>query len=77
MPSQNGNLALVLKIDLDRRKDFSKADFSCDIDPKFNVVEVTEEAKKELAMIDNKIGDYLCHLCKEVYSDAFGLAQHR
>ena len=26
-----------------------------DIDPEFNVVEVTEEAKKELAKIDNKV----------------------
>ena len=48
-----------------------------DIPPEFNVVEVTEEAKAELAKIENKIGDYCCCLCKEVYSDAFGLAQHR
>ena len=48
-----------------------------DIDPEFNVVEVTEEAKQELAKIENKIGDYICRLCKEVYDDAFGLAQHR
>ena len=48
-----------------------------DIDPEFNVVEVTEEAKQELAKIENKIGDYICRLCKEVYKDAFGLAQHR
>jgi hypothetical protein len=41
------------------------------------VVEVTEEAKQELAKIDNKIGDYICCLCKEVFSDAFALAQHR
>ena len=27
--------------------------------------------------IENKIGDYCCRLCKEVYPDAFGLAQHR
>ena len=50
---------------------------SGDIDPEFNVVEVTEEAKQELAKIENKIGDYICRLCKEVYDDAFGLAQHR
>ena len=37
-----------------------------DIDPEFNVVEVTEEAKQELAKIENKIGDYICRLCKEV-----------
>jgi hypothetical protein len=48
-----------------------------DIDPEFNVVEVTEEAKAELAKIENKIGDYICQLCKEIFDDAFGLAQHR
>ncbi|XP_076038561.1 uncharacterized protein LOC143023822 [Oratosquilla oratoria] len=48
-----------------------------DIDPEYNVVEITEEAKAELAKIDNKIGDYVCRLCKELYDDAFGLAQHR
>jgi len=48
-----------------------------DIPPEFNVVEVTEEAKAELAKIENKIGDYCCRLCREVYDDAFGLAQHR
>ena len=31
-----------------------------DIDPEFNVVEVTEEAKKELAKIDNKVCDTFC-----------------
>lgn len=48
-----------------------------DIDPAFNLVEVTEEAKAELAKIENKIGDYICRLCKEMYEDAFALAQHR
>ncbi|XP_044745867.1 insulinoma-associated protein 1a-like [Coccinella septempunctata] len=48
-----------------------------DIDPAFNVVEVTEEAKAEIAKIENHIGDYVCRLCKELYEDAFGLAQHR
>ena len=51
--------------------------FAGDIDPEFNVVEITEEAKAELAKIENKIGDFICRLCKEVYDDAFGLAQHR
>lgn len=48
-----------------------------DIDPAYNVVEVTEEAKAELAKIENRIGDYICRLCKEMYEDAFSLAQHR
>ncbi|XP_040563555.1 insulinoma-associated protein 1 [Lepeophtheirus salmonis] len=48
-----------------------------DIDPEFNVVEITDEAKAELSKIENKIGDFICRLCKEVYDDAFGLAQHR
>ncbi|XP_032289611.2 uncharacterized protein nerfin-2 [Drosophila virilis] len=48
-----------------------------DIDPAFNVVEITEEAKAILASIENKIGDYMCQLCRTVYDDAFMLAQHR
>lgn len=48
-----------------------------DIDPAFNIVEVTEEAKNELAKIQNHIGDYICRLCQQLYEDAFGLAQHR
>ncbi|RWS25483.1 insulinoma-associated protein 1a-like protein [Leptotrombidium deliense] len=48
-----------------------------DIDPSLNVVVITEEARAELAKIENKIGDYICQLCKEKYEDAFGLAQHR
>lgn len=48
-----------------------------DIDSKFNCVEVTPEAKAELAKIENRIGDYVCRLCKELFADAFQLAQHR
>jgi hypothetical protein len=48
-----------------------------DIDSKFNCVEVTPEAKAELAKIENRIGDYVCRLCKELFDDAFQLAQHR
>ena len=31
-----------------------------DIDPSMNLVEVTPEAKAELAKIENKIGDFIC-----------------
>lgn len=48
-----------------------------DIDPAFNVVEITEEAKSILASIDNQIGSYICQLCRAMYDDAFQLAQHR
>lgn len=48
-----------------------------DIDPSLNVVVVTEEARAEIAKIENKIGDYVCQLCKHQYDDAFGLASHR
>lgn len=48
-----------------------------DIDPEFNVVEVTEEARAELAKIENRIGDFVCRLCRGAFEDAFGLAQHR
>ncbi|XP_061174398.1 insulinoma-associated protein 1a-like [Saccostrea echinata] len=48
-----------------------------DIDSTYNFVEATPEARAELEKIDNKIGDYICQLCKEFYEDAFQLAQHR
>lgn len=48
-----------------------------DIDPAFNIVEKTEEAKSTIAMIENKIGSYICQLCRQLYDDAFDLAQHR
>ena len=50
---------------------------SGDIDPSLNIVVITPEARAEIAKIDNKIGDYVCALCKEFFEDAFGLAQHR
>ncbi|XP_068619377.1 B-cell CLL/lymphoma 6 member B protein-like [Battus philenor] len=48
-----------------------------DIDPAFNVVEVTDEAKALIATIENRLGRYICRLCRRLYSDAFALAQHR
>ncbi|XP_054731968.1 zinc finger protein 232 [Anastrepha obliqua] len=48
-----------------------------DIDPKYNIVEITEETKAELAAIKNVIGDYICRLCRIKFDDAFGLARHR
>lgn len=50
---------------------------SGDIDPQYNIVEVTDEAKAELAQIPNVIGAYLCKLCRIEFDDAFGLARHR
>lgn len=46
-----------------------------DIDPAFNVVEITEEAKLILASIDNQIGSYICQLCRAMYDDAFQLGK--
>ncbi|XP_046402412.1 insulinoma-associated protein 1-like [Ischnura elegans] len=48
-----------------------------DIDPSLNVVEATPEARAELAKIENRIGAYVCRLCKRLFPDAFQLAQHR
>ncbi|XP_060658531.1 insulinoma-associated protein 1a [Drosophila nasuta] len=48
-----------------------------DIDPKYNIVEITDETKAELAAIKNVIGDYVCRLCRIKFDDAFGLARHR
>lgn len=50
---------------------------SGDIDSTLNLVEVTAEARAELDKIENKLGAYICQLCKEHYEDAFQLAQHR
>lgn len=50
---------------------------SGDIDPQYNIVEVTEEAKAEIAAIPNVIGSYLCKLCQIEFEDAFCLARHR
>ncbi|KAG8223109.1 hypothetical protein J437_LFUL014250 [Ladona fulva] len=48
-----------------------------DIDPSLNVVEATPEARAELAKIENRIGAYVCRLCRRLFVDAFALAQHR
>lgn len=50
---------------------------SGDIDPQYNIVEVTDEAKAEIAAIPNVIGAYLCKLCQIEFEDAFCLARHR
>ncbi|XP_053659667.1 insulinoma-associated protein 1b [Anopheles marshallii] len=50
---------------------------SGDIDPQFNLVEVSDEVRAELAAIPNVIGGYNCKLCRLEFDDAFGLAQHR
>lgn len=50
---------------------------SGDIDSSMNCVEITPEAEAELAKIENKIGDFICKLCKEFHENAFALAQHR
>ncbi len=50
---------------------------SGDIDSRFNRVEATPEARAELARIENRLGDYVCHLCSLLFPDAFELARHR
>ena len=50
---------------------------SGDIDPALNTVEVSDQARSELAKIPNRLGEYVCTLCRTVYEDAFTLAQHR
>ncbi|XP_064460826.1 transcription factor egl-46-like isoform X1 [Ornithodoros turicata] len=52
-------------------------DLCGDIPPSLNTVSVTDEARAELAKIENRLGAYVCQLCKRHYGDAFGLAQHR
>lgn len=48
-----------------------------DIDPEFNVVVATEEARRRLESIPNALGPYRCRLCSVQYADAFALARHR
>lgn len=48
-----------------------------DIDPEFNVVVATDEARRRLESIPNALGPYLCRLCGVQYTDAFALARHR
>lgn len=50
---------------------------SGDIDPEYNIVEATDEAKAEIATIPNVIGDYKCKLCRTDFDDVFELARHR
>lgn len=40
---------------------------SGDIDPQYNIVEVTDEAKAEIAAIPNVIGAYACKLCQNEF----------
>ncbi|KOB75403.1 Uncharacterized protein OBRU01_01483 [Operophtera brumata] len=35
------------------------------------------EAKALISSIENKLGRYICRLCRRLYTDAFALAQHR
>ncbi|KAH9377456.1 hypothetical protein HPB48_000068 [Haemaphysalis longicornis] len=48
-----------------------------DIPAALNPVVASDEARAELAKIENKIGAYVCRLCRQRFGDAFGLAQHR
>ncbi|CAN7985299.1 unnamed protein product [Ixodes pacificus] len=57
-------------LDLDEELDY-------DIPAALNPVIASDEARAELAKIENKIGAYVCRLCKQRFVDAFGLAQHR
>lgn len=50
---------------------------SGDIDPEYNIVEATDEARAEIATIPNVIGDYKCKLCRSDFEDVFELARHR
>ncbi|XP_013781416.1 insulinoma-associated protein 1a-like [Limulus polyphemus] len=64
-------------LDLDSDKKVIGSGKQGDIDPSLNLVSVNKEAKAELAKIENKLGAYICQLCKEIFMDAFSLAQHR
>lgn len=50
---------------------------SGDIDPQYNIVEATDEARAEIAAIPNLFGDYRCKLCRIDFEDVFELARHR
>ena len=49
---------------------------SGDIDSKVNRVVRTPEAEAQLANIENRIGDFVCRLCRSPFVDAFDLALH-
>nr|KAG5712349.1 hypothetical protein BaRGS_023928 [Batillaria attramentaria] len=66
----------IIKELSDNEEDTGKVVYG-DIEPSYNLVEITPEARAELEKIENKLGDYICQLCKEMYEDAFQLAQHR
>ncbi len=63
--------------DDDKDHDSTKKVVCGDIDSNLNVVEATPEARAEIERIENKIGDYVCQLCKDFFDDAFQLASHR
>ena len=76
-PLRQWNTAILLKAHSCERRIHFYVTVLGDIDPEFNVVEVTDEAKEKLSKIKNKIGGFGCKLCKREFEDAFGLAQHR
>uniref|UniRef100_A0A0M3HS02 C2H2-type domain-containing protein n=1 Tax=Ascaris lumbricoides TaxID=6252 RepID=A0A0M3HS02_ASCLU len=50
---------------------------AADMDETAAFVNVSEESRRNIAQIENVIGDCVCALCKVKYEDVFRLAQHR